>query len=592
MHAATHTRADAAGQLQHGHTDAAVVRVAMPSFFGLSDTSNLVRSLVESCSAVLLLLPLQRSTSLKSPITLSISMQTRRRDRCRYKVSGQHRAGDRAGDRAEQRAGSLVMLVQQALWRGVFDRHKHADWSCCCAPVPSLRAHLPDMINMGSKPAYLLTAAQWLWAEIPVRLAKRLRDLDDLPFGLSKSAEIQNLSQMYRASLQDALAFPCPTNSAEELAFTERVVKRLLVRHQETVVDLASGINGGFLGRIPLANAAVNTRPDGSVIQSLSGAMSGRPLKAHFLLQEFLDKFNSARIGLRLLLAQHAALHSNTNSPSASSTQAGTFVGVIELNCNPARIVSQAVEDASVVCRSLHGVAPTVVIHDQSAAAGGMKDFHYVTAHLRCMVFELLKNAMKATVQHAKRKLAAGETLQVKDLPPIQVVLVDGATDVTIKVSDRGGGFKRAELPLVFTYTYSATQKTLKQTQALIEQARKQHEKVEAAVRDAGTAPDSTADASAAGSSPSSPIAALSTPTPDAACLPKATRGWLTGENFHPTLNIAVNDFGEAFGLPITRLYARYCGGDLQLFSLANYGTDAYLYLGKPGNDFHEVIQD
>lgn len=38
------------------------------------------------------------------------------------------------------------------------------------------------------------------------------------------------------------------------------------------------------------------------------------------------------------------------------------------------------------------------------------------------------------------------------------------------------------------------------------------------------------------------------------------------------------------YGLPISRLYARYFGGDLAIISMENYGTDAYLHLNRLGN--------
>jgi len=41
---------------------------------------------------------------------------------------------------------------------------------------------------------------------------------------------------------------------------------------------------------------------------------------------------------------------------------------------------------------------------------------------------------------------------------------------------------------------------------------------------------------------------------------------------------------GFGYGIPISRLYARYFGGDLQITSMDGYGTDAYLYLSKLGN--------
>jgi len=36
---------------------------------------------------------------------------------------------------------------------------------------------------------------------------------------------------------------------------------------------------------------------------------------------------------------------------------------------------------------------------------------------------------------------------------------------------------------------------------------------------------------------------------------------------------------GLGYGLPISRLYAKYWGGDLHIMSMEGFGTDAYLYL-------------
>jgi hypothetical protein len=41
---------------------------------------------------------------------------------------------------------------------------------------------------------------------------------------------------------------------------------------------------------------------------------------------------------------------------------------------------------------------------------------------------------------------------------------------------------------------------------------------------------------------------------------------------------------GLGYGLPISRAYARYFGGDLNLMSMEGYGTDAFVHLSRLGN--------
>ena len=62
--------------------------------------------------------------------------------------------------------------------------------------------------------------------------------------------------------------------------------------------------------------------------------------------------------------------------------------------------------------------------------------------------FELLKNSLRAVVE---RFGTSDETR----LPPIKVVVVEGNEDITIKISDEGGGIPRSAIPLIWTYMYT-----------------------------------------------------------------------------------------------------------------------------------------
>lgn len=63
----------------------------------------------------------------------------------------------------------------------------------------------------------------------------------------------------------------------------------------------------------------------------------------------------------------------------------------------------------------------------------------YVPTHLHYIMLELLKNSMRATVEHHGVDA---------DYPPIKVVIADGSDneDVIIKVSDEGGGIPRSNM--------------------------------------------------------------------------------------------------------------------------------------------------
>ena len=166
--------------------------------------------------------------------------------------------------------------------------------------------------------------------------------------------------------------------------------------------------------------------------------------------------------------------------------------------------------------------------------------FTYIPQHLHHMVFEILKNSMRAIIENTENEDKG-----------IDIVVIDGEDgSVTIKISDIGGGIPRAELQKIWLYGYTTGHKDVMKHKDVLADiiafAEKQnqldyHKYVNSDL-------SLMFDASVMGAVKYTPM------------------------------------FGLGYGLPITKLYANYFGGDCKIQSLHGHGTDAYLYLNNLSN--------
>ena len=83
------------------------------------------------------------------------------------------------------------------------------------------------------------------------------------------------------------------------------------------------------------------------------------------------------------------------------------------------------------VCTETFGAAPDVIIHQGDGSAENLA-MPYVDSHLDYMLFELLKNAMRAVVEAHSR---ARQTR--RGLPPVHVRICKAPSSVTLRISDQ-----------------------------------------------------------------------------------------------------------------------------------------------------------
>ena len=126
-------------------------------------------------------------------------------------------------------------------------------------------------------------------------------------------------------------------------------------------------------------------------------------------------------------------------------------VGVIHPDTSITSILVDAYDDAVFHIENCYMVAPKVNIKSNNSSNNMSTDEPasgvLIPSHLYLVFYEILKNAMRATVEYHWNKK--------EDLPAIEVLICQADDDFTIKISDNGGGVPRATSEKLFYYLYS-----------------------------------------------------------------------------------------------------------------------------------------
>ncbi|KAF9369879.1 hypothetical protein CPB97_003221 [Podila verticillata] len=396
----------------------------------------------------------------------------------------------------------------------------------------------------------LLKSANYVRTELPVRLAHRIRDFQNLPFIVGTNPHIELVYDLYWQAFEKLSKVPEIKTLEENDRFCE-MVKALLNDHLVVIPQLALGIME-CSKHIPAQQ-----------------------------VDQFMNKMLRSRISRRVLAEQHISLTSNYNSPNHMMTDRG-FIGIIYTHCKPRDIIERTARLASETCRqSLGGkIQPPKVIMDGNLDA----EFSYIPDHIEYILYELLKNSMRYVMLNGKRS-EAGE------LPPIQITVCEGTHDIVFRVSDKGGGIAPEMESHLWSYSQSPArfanfEKVSKMAATVQEQmvsptrsinfgedlddedrivlppppSRSTSSTSESSIRLDRHAPRTNNNNKASSSSSSNSYSTLSPSSPE-----------------DQAMHLGI-------GLPMSRVYAEYWGGDLKVFTMHGYGTDAYAKFCKFGN--------
>lgn len=279
------------------------------------------------------------------------------------------------------------------------------------------------------------------------------------------------------------------------------------------------------------------------------GILESRHLMKAEDMDTFMNTILRSRISRRVIAEQHLALTETFNSPghypNGKDMNDSEFIGEVFLKCNASQVVERCGKEVAKLARLAYGedvVLPEININGHKEVT-----FPYILSHLEYIVGELLRNSIQAVVENKQhRKNVDGK------LPPIEVTICEAPQHVIIRVSDQGGGIAREILPHLWSFSKGPRSETrLENLHHVPKMAATLQELRE----------------------PSDPSRKHNPP-----------RGHADHHSSLSSLSSRPPNLRLGMGLPLSRIYAEYWAGTLELQSLSGYGVDAFLQISKLGN--------
>ena len=202
-------------------------------------------------------------------------------------------------------------------------------------------------------PRLAVRSARYVQSELPIRLARRLMDLQFLPYVVVTNPHV---AKVYRAYLTafNVLRKQEPVTSETNAEFTA-MLRQMVDEHAPMIAALGLGLK----------------------------ECSKKPIVGEQLhLDAFLDTMLLSRIERRVLGEHHIALQHRREG----------WVGVMNLGVGLVDALEHARSRVGEVCRQTYAISPEIVITGDISAT-----CCYIPAHLDYCLFEILKNVRLST---------------------------------------------------------------------------------------------------------------------------------------------------------------------------------------------------
>ncbi|AEY94811.1 FAAR157Cp [Eremothecium gossypii FDAG1] len=374
----------------------------------------------------------------------------------------------------------------------------------------------------------VIRSGQFAKEELTVRMAHKLRELQDLPFNVVNNFHFVQVYESYYNIFERFRRFPAIRTLEDNERFAELL-------HQ--IMSDFNSLNLPHLIMGALESCILDLYPQDA-------------------MDRLMSSFLRARISRRLIVEEHLSVTSNYMSGKSENT---LVLGDIFQECSAREYLLHAARTCENAIRDMF--YPDIPLPDFIIDGCADLRFYFLPSQLHYLFGETLRNSYEATVKEAIRR-----GLPKPD--PITVTVVQNPESYLFRISDRGGGIPHPDRTI---WSFG-------KSKLLAQQALDNFHKLPGA--QTVSLYDHMYDADARR------VAAackLSNTSLQSMAETNLTKGRYKFDFPRPLVGLLERPFRYklGIGLAMCKVYAEYWNGDLTVHSIHGHGTDTVLKLGN-----------
>lgn len=246
-----------------------------------------------------------------------------------------------------------------------------------------------------------------LYNEMPIRISKRIRDLNALPFGLNHNHNVNIIRDWYITSFCELIEIKSPKTENDCDEFREKI-KIIYDRHSSVIITLNKGL-------FELKESGHFDKKDEEE------------------LQLFLNKFHSSRTEIRILIEHYLKLFNDPDNKNK--------YGAIDMNLNLKDTIKTACHEIKIICEKQN-----YDFDIDSIKINGNASLPYIKNYLHYIIFEIIKNSTQAILD--KNALHPNVDISIKDVEEY----------IIVKITDNGIGINKKNINNIWLYSFTTHQ--------------------------------------------------------------------------------------------------------------------------------------